>query len=347
MPDRILDLATKMSDMATLRVAEIQAVTKATKFLALNALIEANRAGDAGKGFAVVAHEVNGISERVTGIASELRALFTQEVGDLQRTAQLVRGSRLSDLASYVIELIDRNLYERSCDVRWWATDSAVVQCCSRATEKTVRDFASRRLGVILDSYTVYLDLWIAAPDGTILANGRPGKYPVRGQSVADQPWFRKAMATTEGSDYIAMDIERNPLLGNRQTATYATAVRENGDEKGAIIGALGIFFDWENQAQAAVSSVRLTDEEKDRTRVLLVDRQHNIIASSDGQGILQQQYPLHISTHHGNTTARGSYMREDGSLVGYSLTPGYETYEGLGWYGVVEQAPYRLYGHG
>ena len=25
------------------------------------------------------------------------------------------------------IDLIDRNLYERSCDVRWWATDSSVV----------------------------------------------------------------------------------------------------------------------------------------------------------------------------------------------------------------------------
>jgi hypothetical protein len=35
-----------------------------------------------------------------------------------------------------------------------------------------------------------------------------------------------------------------------------------------------------------------------------------------------------------------GYYTDSDGHTVGYSLTPGYETYEGLGWYGVIEQKP-------
>ena len=42
-----------------------------------------------------------------------------------------VRGTRLSDLALNNIDLIDRNLYERSCDVRWWATDSSIWHACS------------------------------------------------------------------------------------------------------------------------------------------------------------------------------------------------------------------------
>src|SRR5258708_40083844 len=83
-----------------------------------------------------------------------------------------IRGSRLADLALNVIDIIDRNLYERSCDVRWWATDSAVVECVATEGSKA-RDHASSRLGVILDSYTVYLDLWIADRNGKVLANGR------------------------------------------------------------------------------------------------------------------------------------------------------------------------------
>ena len=35
------------------------------------------------------------------------------------------------DLSLNAIELIDRNLYERTCDVRWWATNSAVVDCAA------------------------------------------------------------------------------------------------------------------------------------------------------------------------------------------------------------------------
>ena len=33
-----------------------------------------------------------------------------------------------------------------------------------------------------------------------------------------------------------------------------------------------------------------------------------------------------------------GSYTLPDGTVVGYALTPGYETYQGLGWYGVIVQ---------
>ncbi len=70
MPERIVALSRAVSDLATRKMDEIQAVTHATKILALNALIEAMRAGDAGRGFAVVAQEVKAISERITAIGN-------------------------------------------------------------------------------------------------------------------------------------------------------------------------------------------------------------------------------------------------------------------------------------
>ena len=42
-------------------------------------------------------------------------------------------GDRLIEIAG--VEIIDRNLYERSCDVRWWATDSAVVDALEQPSE--------------------------------------------------------------------------------------------------------------------------------------------------------------------------------------------------------------------
>ena len=35
-----------------------------------------------------------------------------------------------------------------------------------------------------------------------------------------------------------------------------------------------------------------------------------------------------------------GYAARPDGTMVGWALTPGYETYAGLGWYGVIVQRP-------
>jgi hypothetical protein len=49
-----------------------------------------------------------------------------------------IRGSRLPDLSLNAIDIIDRNLYERSCDVRWWATDSAIVDELSLAWKLSI-----------------------------------------------------------------------------------------------------------------------------------------------------------------------------------------------------------------
>jgi len=131
-------------------------------------------------------------------------------------------GQRCTDLALNMIDIVDRNLYESSCDVRWWATDSAVVDCLTVRDEPRARH-ASQRLSVILDSYTVYLDLCIVDAAGTIVANGRTRDYSVEGCSVADNKAFRDAMKTPSSADYVAADIEAMPLLRDAQVATYAT----------------------------------------------------------------------------------------------------------------------------
>src|SRR4030095_9212313 len=100
------------------------------------------------------------------------------------------RGERMGDLSRNAIELIDRNLYERTCDVRWWATDSAVVDCAA-APEAAAGAHASGRMGVILGAYTVYLDLWLCDLDGHVRANGRADRFNVVGQNVAHTKWFR------------------------------------------------------------------------------------------------------------------------------------------------------------
>jgi len=337
MPERIVALSRAVSDLATRKMDEIQAVTNTTKILALNALIEAMRAGEAGRGFAVVAQEVKAISERITGIGEELRgqmAVQTDELNTLgKRLVSQLRGGRLADLALNMIDIIDRNLYERSCDVRWWATDSAVVDCAADPAPDRCAH-ASKRLAVILGAYTVYLDLWVVDRHGTVLANGRPDRYRrVVGSSVAGESWFRDAMATRNGGEFAVSDIAGNDLLDRSTVATYAAAIRAGGEENGAIVGVLGIFFDWQTQSQGVVDSVRLTEDERSTTRCLLVDRRHRVIAASDKRGVLVESFPVRT-----NGYAHGCYTDDKGCVVGFALTPGYETYRGLGWYGVIVQ---------
>lgn len=341
-PEQILELSQAVNDAAADKIVAIKKVTGATRILSLNALIEASRAGDAGRGFAVVAGEVKAVSDQISAITEALEAELGKTLGELMDLGSSLvkdmRGQRLADLALNMIDLIDRNLYERSCDVRWWATDSAMVECLALDTP-AASDHACRRLGVILDSYTVYLDLWIANADGQVVANGRPETYPrAIGTNVANARWFRDAMETEDGGCYAVADIAPNDSLGGRLTATYATAIREGGEAHGRVLGALGIFFDWQPQAQGVVENVRLTPQERDITRCLLVDHNHRVIAASDNQGILTETLPLCV---HGQSM--GNFTDDQGRIVGFALTPGYETYDGLGWYGVIVQDPPKI----
>lgn len=337
--EQILELTQAVDSVAREKILAIKKVTSTTRILSLNALIEATRAGESGRGFAVVANEVKNVSDDISRITQSLESELATSIRDLtqlgQSLIQQLRGSRLTDLALNMIEIIDRNLYERSCDVRWWATDSAVVDCLSNESD-AIAALTGKRLGIILDSYTVYLDLWVVDAKGRVRANGRPDRYPHAVNSdVSQQAWFRDAMHTKNGSEYAMADVAVNPTLNNALVATYATAIREGGDIHGRALGVLGIFFDWQPQAQTIVKSVRLTKAESEFTRCLLIDQNYRVIAASDDAGILSESIPL--ST--GNET-QGSYVDNTGKIIGFALTPGYETYQGLGWYGVVIQQP-------
>lgn len=339
-PETIIALAREVAEVSAQRTGAIGDITRRTKILALNAKIEAARAGSHGAGFGVVAAEVQSISSEIDEAASRMRDEIVGSANRLHRLGQdlvgSMRGQRLADLALNMIDIIDRNLYERSCDVRWWATDSALVQALEAPSAQN-SDHASQRLGVILKSYTVYLDIWVADANGRIVANGRPGSYRVCGQSVADEPWFRDAMATRNGGEFAVADVNRNPDLGNKPVATYATAIRGGGADNGKPLGVLGIFFDWEPQAGAVVNGVRLTEEERQnsRTKCLIVDSNFRVIASSDRHYLEMGRFALKTGGKD-----MGYYQMEDGTMVAFALTPGYETYKGLGWYGMIVQTP-------
>lgn len=338
--EHLLEITGNVAAVADQKIDRIHGITRRSRMLALNASIEAQRVGQMGRGFAVVADEVKAISSEIAELTDSLRGELRGKLESLSGFGRAladevrqVRGERLADLAHNAVEIADRNLYERSCDVRWWATDSAVVDCLTHATPAAA-DHATKRLGVILDSYTVYLDLWVADSEGRVVANGRPNRYPQAiGTDVSDQAWFREAMATRSGHEFAVADITREGGLGGALVATYATAIRVDGEADGAPIGALGIFFDWEAQAQCIVDSVRLSPQERDRSRCMLIDRNHRIIADSARRGLLSETFPLRTAQGE-----RGCYQDFDSSLVAYALTPGYETYAGLGWYGVIVQ---------
>ena len=313
-------------------------IVKQIKLLAINALIEAARAGETGKGFAVVANEVQRLAQIATEITSKFESNVLGRIGLSRAMADSLvtemEGVRLTDLAQTLVQLIVRNLFERTADVRWWATDPALWQTL-QAPDKDSVALAAERLGVINRFYTVYLDLVMTDLSGRVIASANPTfQRKISSSSLAGDPWFRAAASCASGDDYIVDEVKPSPLHDQRHALVYATGIREGGKVDGKLLGTLGVYFDWQNQGQAIVEKeANLPPQLAEKTTVMLLDGASRVIASTN---------PAMLFTHFAlaNQTGqpKGSYYDNNGSIVAFARTLGYEDYDGLGWCGVVIQ---------
>jgi hypothetical protein len=310
-----------------------------TNLLALNATIEAARAGEYGKGFAVVAQEVKTLAGQAAQNSKELRTTVLKSINERaeQLTAYFTErdNTRLTEMSQTLVQLIVRNLYERTADVRWWATDDAFVKCMESPTPENIA-YASKRLSLINRFYSVYADLLLVSTDGRVLACSQPERYPhAVGAHVGNSHWFREAHASASGDQYIVDDIYNCALHNQSPVAVYAAAVRRGGELHGEVTGVLGVFFDWGEQSRVIVQDEpNLSKSEWQRSRVLLLDNGLRVIASSDGKD-LYNYFPLDNKTE-----TKGSYVDAKGTTVAYAKTLGYQEFDGNGWWGVITQAP-------
>lgn len=330
---RALKIIDELTVAVRSAIAEIRDINENAKLLTLNARIEAARAGEAGAAFGVVAQEMQGLSAKTASVADGMES-STASIKDLVSIiGDNALGTRLADVALTNIDLVDRNLYERTCDVRWWATDSALVGALTSRNDTDTKH-ASARMRVILNAYTVYHDLVLCDTSGKVVANGRPDKYSVLGRCERESDWFRQSMALRTGDEFVCEGPFRSALVNAQSALIYATAVRTNGEANERPIGVLAVVFNWASLSKAILDGGAWEHS----CRRMFVNESGQVLAASNN---VPNDYSFPVRKYAELWAKDKGYIidKVDGKniCIAQAKSPGFETYA-TGWRSVIIQ---------
>ncbi len=316
-------------------------ITRRASMLSTTAKIEANRAGDVGRNFLVVSESIDELSRKTDDVLNKMKKETVQEIENISKVIKTksisIQGNRLANLALTNIRIVDRNLFERAADVRWWATDDILVNAL---LEENDSDFyeARHRLGVILKSYTVYYDLVLCNRNGICIASAED-KFHLTGRNFSDKPWFTSAMNTKNGEDFGFDTVHKSPAINDDFTMVYSCKVHEDGNPDKRVIGVLGAVFKWKEFIQRIVHETPLLPGEIEKTRILICDDGGTVIADTKDR-ILQQNIQF--------TGREELFKKEKGfeiveknwhkKLVCHALSPGFEGYKSEKWHSLIIQ---------
>ncbi|MCX6074856.1 MAG: hypothetical protein NTY39_11085 [Campylobacterales bacterium] len=203
----------------------------------------------------IINGELIASKERVyvlTPVLDNLRNVSTSILSTIKETVDNLEHAIIEGLiydvqssAKLAIEIMDRNLYERANDCRWWAMTPVFEKELASKLPNTKR--LTDLLKYINSLYTVYTNLFIYDYHSTIIASSNDPS--IVGKKVSGEH-ITKTLSNNNSQHYFVSHFEPLPFNGDQATYLYNATISNNGK----VLGGIGIVFDAYPQFQAILN---------------------------------------------------------------------------------------------
>lgn len=240
-----------------------------------------------------------------------------------------------SSQAALAMDIMDRNLYERANDCRWWALTSAFSNILHAGTGED--DLQRRQLTQILSTinglYTVYSNLLIFDASAHIVAVSNPAYENLIGQTL-QADWVRQTLNLPDTQSYAVSSFKPTQVYENQPTYVYSAAIREPGNGN-TTVGGIAIVFDSSPQFSAMLQDALPRKEDGSIVNgafAVFAEPDGVVIASTDAT--LKPGMRLEISREFLDLENGAGYsniivFRDRYYAVGSRMSAGYREYKG------------------
>lgn len=268
------------------------------------------------------------ILDQISETGARSNELFTNSINDLYETVLASRMQNSEFVSNLLMDLLDRNLYERSDDCRWWALTPDIMSALS---SEIVNEQIASKLTDILEYinklYTVYTRIFVYDRTGTIIAstNAQSGDTSVIGKKI-DDITLTKVMNLRSDQEYHVSQFTTSELYEHAQTYIYHAAIKSSNSN--TSIGGIGLVFDSTPEFSAMLQGGIAN---KDSYKAFYINRQGRILSSTDPSrpvgSILQIDQDL-LNLKNGQTASRIVIHDDHYAILGCSVSNGYREFK-------------------
>ena len=207
-------------------------------------------------------------------IGEETKLVFNHSINTLQDTVLQTILDMVSFQAYLAVDIMDRNLYERANDCRWWALTPKFINILSKEeiTQNDKKEITSI-LSYINNLYTVYTNLIVYDKFGTVIAVSQDEYSNLIGNKLNEE-WSKDTLVTKNSQKYCVSEFQKSKFYHNEHTYIYNASIIFNKD----VVGGIAIVFDSKPQFKAILDDILSSNDD---SFALFTNKEKVIISST------------------------------------------------------------------